>query len=65
MYDVSIHNDGEVVIGDVENSWKYMYIVILSTLWTLQAIFVKQKEKRLHAIELWYSIKMVYNWVSV
>ena len=45
MYDVSIHNDGEVVIGDVENSWKYMYIVILSTLWTLQAIFVKQKEK--------------------
>ena len=65
MYDVSIHNDGEVVIGDVENSWKYMYIVILSTLWTLPAIFVKQKEKRLHAIELWYSIKMVYNWVSV
>ena len=65
MYDVSIHNDGEVVIGDVENSWKYMYIVILSTLWTLQAILVKQKEKRLHAIELWYSIKMVYNWVSV
>ena len=65
MYNVSIHNDGEVVIGDVENSWKYMYIVILSTLWTLQAILVKQKEKRLHAIELWYSIKMVYNWVSV